>query len=46
VLVRPRFRRWVSVEDALAFVEALRNLADVHAPPDPSSQRVRDPDDA
>lgn len=46
VLVRPKFRRWVSVEEALAFVDALRNHADVHSPPDPSSQPVRDPDDA
>jgi putative PIN family toxin of toxin-antitoxin system len=46
VLVRPKFRRWVSVEDALAFVEALRNHAGVHGPPAPSRQPARDPDDA
>ena len=46
VLVRPKFRRWVSVEDSLAFVEALRNNADVYGPSDPSPQPVRDPDDA
>jgi putative PIN family toxin of toxin-antitoxin system len=46
VLVRPKFRRWVSVEDALAFVEALRNHGDVHGPPDRSSRSVRDPEDA
>lgn len=46
VLVWPKFRRWVSVTDALAFVEALRNHADVHDPPGASSQAVRDPHDA
>ena len=46
VLVRPKFRRWVSVEDALAFVEALRNHGDVHDPPDLSPEFVRDPEDA
>jgi putative PIN family toxin of toxin-antitoxin system len=46
VLVRPKFRRWVSVADALAFVEALRNHGEVHDPPGHSSQAVRDPDDA
>ncbi len=46
VLVRPKFRRWVSVPDALAFVDALRNYGDVHDPPDLSSQAVRDPGDA
>jgi putative PIN family toxin of toxin-antitoxin system len=46
VLVRPKFRRWVSVEDALAFVEALRNHGNVHDPPNPSPEFVRDPEDA
>ena len=46
VLVRPKFRRWVSVADALAFVEALRNHSDLRDAPGPSSQAVRDPNDA
>ena len=46
VLVRPKFRRWVSVADALAFVETLRNHSDLRDAPGPPSQAVRDPNDA
>lgn len=45
VLVRPKFRRWVAVVDALAFVEALRNHSDLRDAPGPPSQAVRDPND-
>jgi len=45
VLLRPRFRRWFTVADAAAFVEALRSHGDVRDSPGPPSQAVRDPDD-
>jgi uncharacterized protein len=45
VLMRARFRRWFSVADASAFVEALRDYGDLRDDPGPSSQAVRDPDD-
>jgi hypothetical protein len=45
VLLRPRFRRWFTVADATAFVEALRSHGDVRDSPGPPSQAVRDPDD-
>jgi putative PIN family toxin of toxin-antitoxin system len=34
VLIRPKFRRWVNVADATAFVEALGGHAEIH--PDPA----------
>lgn len=46
VLIRPKFRRWVSVADAVAFVESLGRHADLHEDPAPTSTPVRDPDDA
>ena len=45
VLIRPKFRPWITVADTVAF-EALDGTAEVR--PDPGSpppQRVRDPDD-
>ena len=45
VLMRPRFRRWFSVADASAFVEALRGYGDLRDAPGHSSRAVRDPDD-
>lgn len=45
VLLRPRFRRWFTVADASAFVEALRAHCDLRDAPGASSQAVRDPDD-
>lgn len=45
VLVRPRFRRWVSVADAVAFVETLSGHAELLADPEAPASRVRDPDD-
>lgn len=45
VLIRPKFRRWVTVADAVAFVETLGGLAEVHPDPANPPGRVRDPDD-
>lgn len=45
VLVRPKFRRWVSLADAVAFVETLGGKADVRPDPGGSQRFVRDPDD-
>lgn len=45
VLIRPKFRRWVSVTGAVAFVECLGGYADVRPDPGPSASRVRDPND-
>lgn len=45
VLIRPKFRHWVSVADAVAFVEALAGYAELHPDPGPSGQRIRDPHD-
>jgi len=45
VLIRPKFRRWVSVADAVAFVETLGGHADLYPDPGTPAPRVRDPDD-
>lgn len=45
VLIRPEFRRWISVADAIAFVESLGGHADLRDDPGPPKARVRDPDD-
>lgn len=45
VLVRPKFRRWLSLADAVAFVEALCGKADLQPNPGPAKQRNRDPND-
>lgn len=45
VLARPKFRRWVRLEDAIGFVEALRMEAEVELDPDRIPRRVRDPFD-
>ena len=45
VLIRPKFRRWISVADAIAFVESLGGHADLRADPGPPKTRVRDPND-
>lgn len=45
VLIRPKLRRWLSVADAVAFVESLGGHADVRDDPGPAAPRVRDPDD-
>jgi putative PIN family toxin of toxin-antitoxin system len=45
VLIRPKFRRWLSVADAVAFVETLGGYADLHPDPGGRALRVRDPDD-
>lgn len=46
VLIRPKFRRWVSVADAVAFVETLGGYADLYPDHDAPAPRVRDPNDA
>ncbi|WP_280956814.1 putative toxin-antitoxin system toxin component, PIN family [Acidimicrobium ferrooxidans] len=46
VLVRPKFRRYLSVEDARRFVEVIRELADVvDDPPEEDDPITGDPDD-
>ena len=45
VLIRPKFRRWISVADAIAFVESLGGHADLRDDPGPPKTRVRDPND-
>jgi len=45
VLIRPKFRRWVSVADAVAFVETLGGYADLRPDPGTPAPRVRDPND-
>lgn len=44
VLTRPKFRRWLGLTDAIAFVEALGAKAAFQPDPGPPPQRVRDPD--
>lgn len=45
VLIRPKFRRWISVADAIAFVESLGGHADLRDDPGPPKKGVRDPND-
>jgi putative PIN family toxin of toxin-antitoxin system len=45
VLIRPKFRRWISVADAIAFVESLGGHADLHDDPGPPKTKVRDSND-
>jgi putative PIN family toxin of toxin-antitoxin system len=45
VLMRPKFRRWIKIADALAFIEALEGTAEWHPNPSAVPQRVRDPGD-
>jgi putative PIN family toxin of toxin-antitoxin system len=45
VLLRPKFRRWISIADAVAFTETLGGHADLQDDPGPVAARVRDPDD-
>lgn len=45
VLIRPKFRRWISVADAIAFVESLGGHADLRDDPGPPAAGVRDPND-
>ena len=45
VLIRPKFRRWISVADAIAFVESLGGHADLRDDPGPPKTRGRDPND-
>ena len=45
VLARPKLRRWISLDDAVALLDALGREADLRPDPRPAPQRVRDPDD-
>jgi uncharacterized protein len=45
VLIRPKFRPWISVADAIAFVESLGGHSDLRDDPGPPQARVRDPND-
>ncbi len=45
VLARPKLRRWISLDDAAALLDALVREADVRPDSGPAPQRVRDPDD-
>lgn len=45
VLARPKFRRWIALGDALAFVDALGRHAEMVPDPDTPPRIVRDPDD-
>jgi putative PIN family toxin of toxin-antitoxin system len=45
VLARPKLRRWIALDDAVALVDALGREADLRPDPGPPRQRVRDPDD-
>ncbi len=45
VLARPKLHRWITVDDAVALVDALGQDADLRPDPGAPPQRVRDPDD-
>lgn len=45
MLARPKFRRWIAIKDAAAFVTALRREADLRPDPAQTPGRVRDPGD-
>lgn len=45
VLARPKFRRWLAVEEVNAFVRTLRVGATLIDDPPPQRHSVRDPDD-
>lgn len=45
VLARPKFRRWLTVEEAGALVRTLRLSATLIEDPPPQRHSVRDPDD-
>lgn len=45
VLIRPKFRRWLIVADAVSFVETMGGYADLYPDLGARTRRVRDPDD-
>ncbi len=45
VLARAEFCRWITLDDAIAFVDALGRDGDPRPEPDEVPHRVRDPDD-
>ncbi len=45
VLARPRLAKWITHDDAVAFVRAIRATADVVVDPSTSPRTIRDSDD-
>ena len=45
VLIRPKFRRWISIADAITLVKGLGGHADLRDDPGPPTTGVRDPND-
>lgn len=45
VLARPKFRRWIALSDAIAFVDALEREAELRPDPVAVPRRARDVDD-
>jgi len=45
VLMRPKFRRWISVDDATDFIKTLAAKSEFYPDPGQSSARTRDPSD-
>ena len=45
VLLRPKFRRWVSLADATAFIETLTVTAELYLDVEHADSRTRDPKD-
>ncbi|MGH3447111.1 MAG: putative toxin-antitoxin system toxin component, PIN family [Nocardioidaceae bacterium] len=45
VLARPKFRRWITLGDAIEFVDALGRDSDLRPEPGDIPHRVRDPND-
>jgi len=45
VLTRPKFRRWISLDDVRAFIDRIRSEATLLPDPPASEPTTRDPDD-
>ncbi|HEU0257599.1 MAG TPA: putative toxin-antitoxin system toxin component, PIN family [Microbacteriaceae bacterium] len=45
VLARPKFRRWITLSDAIAFIDALEREAELRPDPVAVPRRIRDVDD-
>lgn len=45
VLARPKLRRWIHLDDAVALLDASGREADLRPDPGPTPHRARDPDD-
>jgi putative PIN family toxin of toxin-antitoxin system len=46
VLERPKFRRWLTADEARGFVQTVRTSATLIEDPPPQQHSVRDPDDS